>query len=108
MSVSPPSTQLRGPVAPAHCQIFAQRFTHIRPRPPARLPACLPALRRGAAFVITAAVLAAGCGGDIETRMSEVRALQDVGQFTESIDELREILAMLQTCPKQTTASESR
>ena len=100
MSVSPPSTQLRGPVAPAHCQIFAQRFTHIRPRPPARLPACLPALRRGAAFVITAAVLAAGCGGDIETRMSEVRALQDVGQFTESIDELREILAMSPNLPE--------
>ena len=35
-----------------------------------------------------------GCGGDIETRMAEVRALQDVGQFTESIDEIREILAV--------------
>jgi tetratricopeptide (TPR) repeat protein len=34
-----------------------------------------------------------GCGGDIESRMAEVRALQDVGQFTASIDELREILA---------------
>jgi tetratricopeptide (TPR) repeat protein len=34
-----------------------------------------------------------GCGGDTEARMAEVRALQDVGQFTASIDELREILA---------------
>ena len=34
-----------------------------------------------------------GCGGDVEARMAEVRALQDVGQFTASIDELREILA---------------
>ena len=34
-----------------------------------------------------------GCGGDSESRMAEVRALQDVGQFTASIDELREILA---------------
>ena len=35
-----------------------------------------------------------GCGGDVESRMAEVRALQDVGQFTASIDELREILAL--------------
>jgi tetratricopeptide (TPR) repeat protein len=35
-----------------------------------------------------------GCGGDVEARMAEVRALQDVGQFTASIDELREILAV--------------
>jgi len=32
--------------------------------------------------------------------MSEVRALQDVGQFTESIDELREILAMSPNLPE--------
>ena len=106
MSVSPPSTRLRGPVAPAHSRIFP----HIGPRPLARLLAGLPAPRlwtpslrtprRGAAFVIIAAVLAAGCGGDIETRMSEVRALQDVGQFTESIDELREILAISPNLPE--------
>lgn len=35
-----------------------------------------------------------GCGGDVEARMAEVRALQDVGQFSASIDELREILAI--------------
>jgi tetratricopeptide (TPR) repeat protein len=40
------------------------------------------------------ASLAAGCGGDIESRMAEVRALQDVGQFAASIDELREILTI--------------
>jgi tetratricopeptide (TPR) repeat protein len=37
---------------------------------------------------------ALGCGGDIEARMAEVRAMQDVGQFTASIDELREILVL--------------
>ena len=37
---------------------------------------------------------AAACGGDIESRMAEVRALQDVGQFTASIEELREILVV--------------
>ncbi|MGH0031859.1 MAG: tetratricopeptide repeat protein [Myxococcota bacterium] len=34
------------------------------------------------------------CGGDVESRMAEVRALQDVGQFESSIEELREILAV--------------
>jgi tetratricopeptide (TPR) repeat protein len=38
--------------------------------------------------------IASGCGGDIESRMTEVRALQDVGQFDASIDELKEILAI--------------
>jgi tetratricopeptide (TPR) repeat protein len=38
--------------------------------------------------------LGAGCGGDIESRMAEVRALQDVGQFDASTEELQEILAM--------------
>ena len=44
--------------------------------------------------------LAAGCGGDVDSRMQEVRALQDVGQFTESIDELREILAIAPDLPE--------
>lgn len=39
-------------------------------------------------------LLALGCGGDVETRMREVRALQDVGQYQASIDELREILVI--------------
>ncbi len=33
------------------------------------------------------------CGSDVETRMHEARALQDVGQYAASIPELREILA---------------
>lgn len=41
-----------------------------------------------------------GCGGDVEARMAEVRALQDVGQFTESIDQLREILALAPDLPE--------
>jgi tetratricopeptide (TPR) repeat protein len=41
-----------------------------------------------------------GCGGDIEARMAEVRALQDVGQFSASIEELREILAIAPDYPE--------
>jgi tetratricopeptide (TPR) repeat protein len=41
-----------------------------------------------------------GCQGDIDARMAEVRALQDVGQFTASIDELREILAIVPDMPE--------
>ncbi len=44
--------------------------------------------------------IALGCGGDVETRMEEVRVLQDVGQFTASIDELREILAISPELPE--------
>jgi len=56
----------------------------------------------GLALWIAAALLAVGCGGDVETRMAEVRALQDVGQFTASIDELREILAIQPDYPEAT------
>ncbi len=51
---------------------------------------------RAAAWVGTIALiaLAVGCGGDVDSRMQEIRALQDVGQFTESITELREVLAI--------------
>ncbi len=48
----------------------------------------------GARGILGAALLLAACGGDVESRMVEVRALQDVGQFTTSIEELREILAI--------------
>ena len=58
---------------------------------------------RGAlACVLTLALGALGCGGDIEARMAEVRALQDVGQFTASIEELREILAVAPDLPEAT------
>lgn len=43
-----------------------------------------------------------GCRGDVEARMAEVRALQDVGQFTASIEELREILATSPNLPEAT------
>ncbi len=46
--------------------------------------------------------LGLGCRGDIESRMAEVRALQDVGQFTASIEELREILAISPGLPEAT------
>jgi len=59
------------------------------------LPAA-PAHRPLGRIIWLAAALAAivACGGDVESRMAEVRALQDVGQFDASIEELREILAI--------------
>ena len=54
------------------------------------------------ACILTLALGALGCGGDIEARMAEVRALQDVGQFTASIEELREILAVAPELPEAT------
>jgi tetratricopeptide (TPR) repeat protein len=55
-----------------------------------------------AATLLTAAlaVAALACQGDIEARMAEVRALQDVGQFSASIEELREILAIVPDLPE--------
>ncbi|HVH19183.1 MAG TPA: tetratricopeptide repeat protein [Myxococcota bacterium] len=46
------------------------------------------------ATALLCGALGAGCGGDIESRMAEVRALQDVGQFDASTEELQEILAI--------------
>lgn len=63
-----------------------------------------PSAGRGHSLAALAAVALAcfglGCGGDIEARMAEVRALQDVGQFTASIDELREIMAISPDLPE--------
>ena len=53
-----------------------------------------------AVSTLLAVSLLAGCGGDIESRMAEVRALQDVGQFPASIDELREILTVDPNLPE--------
>ncbi len=51
--------------------------------------------KRRALLTLALAVLAAGaCRDDLDTRMNEVRALQDVGQFSKSVDSLRQILAM--------------
>jgi tetratricopeptide (TPR) repeat protein len=44
--------------------------------------------------VLLCGALGTSCGGDIESRMAEVRALQDVGQFDASTEELQEILAI--------------
>jgi len=41
-----------------------------------------------------------GCGGDVGTAMTEVRALQDAGQFTASVDELRRILVESPNLPE--------
>jgi tetratricopeptide (TPR) repeat protein len=69
--------------------------------PPVRSAAC--AHPTGCvALLLALAWLAAGCGGDIEARMAEVRALQDVGQFSASIDELRQILAVSPDLPEAT------
>jgi tetratricopeptide (TPR) repeat protein len=48
---------------------------------------------RFVATTIAAALLLAGCAGTIEDRLAEVRALQDAGQFSESVEPLRELLA---------------
>lgn len=54
------------------------------------------------ALALSLGWLLAGCGGDVEARMAEVRALQDVGQFSASIDELRQILAVSPELPEAT------
>ena len=49
----------------------------------------------GARLLLAAALwLGLACGSGVESRMAEVRALQDVGQFEISIEQLREILAI--------------
>ena len=66
--------------------------------PTITLPSGAGFARRGARIVAAALLCGAlggvGCGGDIESRMAEVRALQDVGQFDASVEELQAILAI--------------
>src|SRR5215471_4460309 len=62
----------------------------------------------GAALALAALLPGAGCGGDVESRMAEVRALQDVGQFNASIDELREILTVAPDLPEATLKAADR
>ena len=45
-------------------------------------------------------LLTLACRANLETRLNEVRALQDVGQFNESVGQLREILAMNPDLPE--------
>ncbi|MEM7413250.1 MAG: tetratricopeptide repeat protein [Myxococcota bacterium] len=50
---------------------------------------------RGIARTALCAVLVfAACGSDVEARLVQVRALQDVGQFQASVPELRQVLAL--------------
>jgi tetratricopeptide (TPR) repeat protein len=58
------------------------------------------ALRAAVLVWLAALVGGVGCGGDIGCRMTEVRALQDVGQFNASIQELREILTISPDLPE--------
>jgi len=48
---------------------------------------------RTSALALVAAAIGVGCAGSVEDRLTEVRALQDAGQFNESIEPLRQILA---------------
>jgi tetratricopeptide (TPR) repeat protein len=67
---------------------------------PIRTP--LTGRTRGLALLLFALLAFPGCGGDIDGRMAEVRALQDVGQHEASIDELRQILAIAPDHPEAT------
>ena len=58
--------------------------------PPRTARADLP-VRSMLAIAVLASLVA--CAGSVEDRLAEVRALQDAGQFQESIDPLREIIA---------------
>jgi len=51
-----------------------------------------PIVRRVATCAF-ACLLFVGCAGSVEDRIAEVRALQDAGQFNESVEPLRELLA---------------
>jgi tetratricopeptide (TPR) repeat protein len=72
--------------------------TISRSRGTSALPPRAARALRSLAFA--ALVWCAGCGGDVESRMAEVRALQDVGQFAGSIQELREILVVAPDLPE--------
>lgn len=61
-------------------------------RAPARRRVRRPALLLGALAALLAASLLAGCQGDLESRLSEIQALQRAGRFGETIEPLRELL----------------
>jgi tetratricopeptide (TPR) repeat protein len=78
-------------------------MTQPIPTPRAARDARAPVARTAAvAMAVCLALAGAGCGGDIEARMAEVRALQDVGQYGASIEELREILTISPDLPEAT------
>jgi tetratricopeptide (TPR) repeat protein len=55
-----------------------------------------------ATHALALALIIAGCAGSVEDRIAEVRALQDAGQFNESVEPLRKLL---QTEPDQPEAN---
>lgn len=58
--------------------------------------------QRAACACALVLLLVAGCAGSVEDRIAEVRALQDAGQFNESVEPLR---ALLQKEPDQPEAN---
>ncbi|HTF35299.1 MAG TPA: tetratricopeptide repeat protein [Myxococcota bacterium] len=62
---------------------------------------CRAAARFSAGFVALAfGFLVVGCGSSIDSRLEEVRTLQDAGQFNDSIEPLRSILAQAPDLPE--------
>lgn len=57
-------------------------------------------LSRAMFLAMAVAFVAAGCGSSIDSRLEEVRTLQDAGQFNESIEPLRAILAEAPDLPE--------
>ena len=78
-----------------------ERFSRVRVHPCGSVTLGSNVLATVAVALALAGVgTSTGCGGDVQSRMAEVRALQDVGQFTASIDELREILVIAPDLPE--------
>lgn len=69
--------------------------------------ACAPTVDRAArslrrCAIAIACLVAVGCAGSVEDRIAEARALQDAGQFSESVEPLR---ALLEKNPDQPEAN---
>jgi tetratricopeptide (TPR) repeat protein len=60
--------------------MFSRRFT-LFPHP--------QIARLAAALVVVSALASAGCGGDLNSRLAEIRSLQQTGNFEASIEPLR-------------------
>lgn len=80
---------------------MSSRRASLCPFAPPSTGVCRVAFRFSAAFVALAfGVLLVGCGSSIESRLEEVRALQDAGQFADSVEPLRSILAQAPELPE--------
>ena len=64
-----------------------------RPESRVRASLTLRAHARRASAIAAALLFIAACAGSVEDRLAEVHALQDAGQFSESIEPLRHLLA---------------